>query len=193
MKELVFLLEEASAKAMLESLLPRVLNSAIKFRCIPFEGKQDLEKQLIRKIRGYQNPEARFIVLRDQDSNPDCTLVKSRLLDLCQQSSKEAHCKVRIACRELETFYLADLQAVEQGLCMSGLSRHQATKKFRKPDELGSPSQELRTITKNRYEKVAGSRSIGKHLALDNTRSPSFQHLINSIHELSSQLLEIAP
>lgn len=193
MKELVFLLEESSAKAMLESLLPRVLNSAIQFRCIPFEGKQDLEKQLIRKIRGYQNPEARFIVLRDQDNHPDCTLVKSRLLDLCQQSGKSTHCKVRVACRELETFYLADLTAVEHGLRITGLSRLQGTKKFRAPDELGSPSKELSSLTKNRYEKVSSSRAIGKHLALDNTRSPSFQHLIGSINELSSQLLAATP
>ena len=42
MKELVFLLEEASAKAMLESLLPRILHPDIHTRLIPFEGKQDL-------------------------------------------------------------------------------------------------------------------------------------------------------
>jgi hypothetical protein len=72
MRELVFLLEEPSAQAMLESVLPRVLKDGIGFRLIPFQGKQDLEKQLIRKIRAYQNPEARFIVMRDQDSHPDC-------------------------------------------------------------------------------------------------------------------------
>ena len=55
MRELVFLLEEPSAKAMLESLLPRLLDSGIAYRCIPFEGKQDLEKQMTRKIRGYLN------------------------------------------------------------------------------------------------------------------------------------------
>ena len=54
MKELIFLVEERSAKAMLESLLPRILKTDIQFRCIPFEGKQDLEKQLTRRIRAYQ-------------------------------------------------------------------------------------------------------------------------------------------
>ena len=38
MKELVFLLEEESAKAMLESLLPRILHPDIRARFIPFEG-----------------------------------------------------------------------------------------------------------------------------------------------------------
>ncbi|MEY2633463.1 MAG: hypothetical protein RIR00_2117 [Pseudomonadota bacterium] len=80
MKELVFLLEEDSARAMLQSLLPRLLSPEIGFRLIPFQGKQDLEKQCVRRIRGYINPEARFIVLRDQDSAPDCRVIKSRLL-----------------------------------------------------------------------------------------------------------------
>jgi hypothetical protein len=53
MKELVFLLEEESAQAMLEGLLLKLLPEAIGRRFIPFEGKQDLEKQLVRKIRGY--------------------------------------------------------------------------------------------------------------------------------------------
>ena len=44
-KELVFLLEEESAKAMLESLLPRMLDPEIKPRLLAFEGKQDLENK----------------------------------------------------------------------------------------------------------------------------------------------------
>jgi hypothetical protein len=110
----VFLLEEPSAKALLESLLPRVLQEGTHCRFIPFEGKQDLEKQLMRRIRGYQNEQARFIVLRDQDSHPDCKAVKAKLLELCEQSGKAARCLVRVACRELETFYLGNLQAVEK-------------------------------------------------------------------------------
>ncbi len=51
MKELVFLLEEESSAAMLESLLPRLLKPGIGYRLITFEGKQDLEKQMLRKLR----------------------------------------------------------------------------------------------------------------------------------------------
>lgn len=189
MRELVFLLEEPSAKAMLESLLPRMLNEAIGFRCIPFEGKQDLERQLVRKIRAYQNDQARFIVMRDQDSHPDCKAVKSNLLTLCGQSGKAAQCMVRIACRELETFFLADLQAVEQALGLRGLAKQQQVKKFRTPDALGSPGRELKNLTGNRYEKVAGSRAIGQHLSLDNQRSPSFRNLIAAIRRMENELL----
>lgn len=190
MRELVFLLEEFSAKAMLESLLPRMLGEGTAFRCIPFEGKQDLEKQLARKIRAYQNDQARFIVLRDQDSHPDCTQVKARLLELCKQSGKPGKCLVRIACKELEAFYLADLLAVEQALELKALAKQQQVKKFRTPDTLGSPSRELKALTCNRYEKVAGSRAIGKSLSLDNDRSPSFRNLITAIRRMENELIK---
>lgn len=193
MRELVFLLEEPSAKAMLESLLPRILRAGTHFRCIPFEGKQDLEKQLMRKIRGYQNERARFIVLRDQDSHPDCRAVKAKLLELCEASGKAVRCLVRVACRELETFYLGDLQAVEEALGTPGLAKkHQSSRKFKAPDGLGSPSKELKSLTGGRYEKVGGSRAIGLCLQPDNPRSPSFRNLITAIRRSETLLLEEA-
>jgi len=190
MRELVFLVEELSAKAMLESLLPRMLNADIRFRCIPFQGKQDLEKQLARKVRGYQNDRVRFIVLRDQDSHPDCTVIKRRLLNLCTQSGKANRCLVRLACKELETFYLADLHAVEQALELGGLGAKQHSRKFRTPDQLGSPSRELKTLTSQSYEKIAGSRAIGMRLDIDNERSPSFRNLVAAIRRLENELLQ---
>lgn len=181
MKELVFLLEEPSAKNMLEGLLPRLLPDGVGFRCIPFQGKQDLERQLVRKIRGYQNTEARFIVMRDQDSHPDCREIKAQLLEKCRESGKSGVTLVRLACRELESFYLADLAAVEAGLSMNGLQKHQNSRKFRTPDTLGSPSIELRQLTKGLYQKGSGSRAIGPHLDPYNTRSHSFRNLVTGI------------
>ncbi len=192
MKEIVFLLEEESAKAMLEGLLPRILNAQIGFRCIPFEGKQDLEKQLVKRIRGYQNPHARFIVLRDQDSQPDCRVLKQNLLDKCRESGKVESTLVRLACRELETIYLADLAAVESGLNLTGLQKQQKKQKFRQPDLLGSPSVELVRLTKNTYQKISGSRKIGKFLDPENTRSPSFRNLVRGIQKQAEMLMAIA-
>lgn len=191
MKELVFLLEEESAKAMLESLLPRILNPEIKARLIPFEGKQDLEKHMPKRLRGYLNPDARFIVLRDQDSAPDCKVVKARLVEHCRDAGQAAKSLVRIACKELETFYLADLNAVEKGLALKKLASYQASAKFRDPDRLGSPSKELADLTKGLYQKVSGSRAIGRHLDPDNTRSPSFKNFVRSIRRMESELLAL--
>lgn len=185
-RELVFLLEERSAQALLESLLPRLLPEGVPHRLIPFEGKQDLEKQLARRIRGYMNPDARFIVLRDQDSAPDCRVIKQRLLTLCADSGRADACLVRVACRELETIYLADLAAVDAALNTKGLAKRQAERKFRSPDVLESPSRELRALTLQRYEKVAGSRAIGKRLDLSNERSATFKHLVAGIRRMAA-------
>ncbi len=183
MRELVFLLEEASAQAMLEGLLPKLLPEGTTVRHLVFEGKSDLEKQLVRKVRGYRNQDARFIVVRDQDSHPDCTAVKAKLAGLCQEAGKP-EALVRIACRELASFYLADLAAVEKGLELSGLARRQGHRKFRSPDYLGSPSKELATLTKGRYQKISGSRAIGSWLNPDNVRSDSFRNLVAGIRRL---------
>jgi hypothetical protein len=142
-RELVFLLEEPSAQALLETLLPRLLDASIQPRLIPFEGKQDLEKRMVGKLRGYVNPAARFLIMRDQDSAPDCRAVKARLLAKCQEAGRESVSLVRIACRALETFYLADLAAVERVLNLRGLQRQQAGAKFRAPDYLEAPDHEL--------------------------------------------------
>jgi hypothetical protein len=58
-------------------------------------------------------PDSFFVVLRDQDSG-DCLEIKERLMALCGRAGKE-DALVRIACRELESFYLGDLKAVERG------------------------------------------------------------------------------
>ena len=191
MKELVFLLEEESAKSMLLGLLPRVLDPQVQPRLMVFEGKQDLEKQMVKRLRGYVNPHARFIVLRDQDSTPDCRVVKAKLLGLCAQAGRRAAPLVRIACHELESFYLADLRAVEVALGLTGLVRHQSNARFRAADRVESPSRELVKLTQKAYQKVSGSRLLGPHLDLVNDRSASFKNLIAGVRRLEQELLAL--
>ena len=191
MKELVFLLEEESAKAMLQGLLPRFLDSHVKPRMMVFEGKQDLEKQLVKRLRGYVNPQARFIVLRDQVKTPDCKVVKAKLLDLCKQAGRQGVALVRVACHELESFYLGGLRAVEIALGLTGLARHQNSARFRAADSVESPSRELAKLTQNAYQKVSGSRRIGPHLEVDNGRSACFRNLIAGIRRLEQELLAL--
>ena len=183
MRELVFLLEEPSAAAMLEGLLPRLIPADVEPRYIVFEGKQDLEGQLVKRLRGYRNPNALFVVMRDQDAQPDCKVVKRRLVDLCRQAGRPS-ALVRIACRELEGFYLGDLQAVEQGLGLSGIARQQEKRRFRTPDQVVSPKTQLKTLTKQRYQQVESSRAIGKCLDPENGRSRSFRNLVVGIRRL---------
>ena len=60
--KLVFLLEERSMKALLDGLLPRFLPD-LKFQCVPHEGKHDLEKSIPRKLRAWQEPGVRFVIM----------------------------------------------------------------------------------------------------------------------------------
>lgn len=183
MKTLVVFTEEPSTKVMLESLLPRLLsNDRHCFRCVAFEGKQDLEKQLPIKLKGWRTPDTHFVILRDQD-NGDCKAIKEALQGICRRARKP-NALVRIACRELESWYFGDLQAVETALGIDRLTDLEAKAKYRNPDTIHNPSRELRRITKNRYQKVSGSREIGKLLRLDGSRSTSFQHFIGGVCRL---------
>lgn len=185
MSEIVFFLEEPSAEAMLHGLLPRILPEGVHYRCIVFEGKQDLEAQLARRMRGYRVPQARFVVLRDQDAE-ECQKVKSRLVALCRNTGHQKYL-VRIACRELESWYLADLKAVQTGLQTSGVAKLQDKRLYRTPDSIASPARELGRIAPT-YQKVGGSRAIGPHLNPDNCRSVSFAHFVKGIRQLAKDV-----
>lgn len=182
MREIVFFLEEESSKVLLQALIPRVLDPAPNCKFIVFEGKQDLEKRLVRRMKGYLVPNAQFVVLRDQDSE-DCLEIKNTLKSKCAEGN-HPESLVRIACRELESWYLADLRAVEIGLSTLGLQSLQEKKRFRNPDFISSPARELIRVAPS-YQKIGGSRLIGPHLDIENTRSTSFRHFIDGIRRLA--------
>lgn len=182
MIELVFFLEEPSAKAMLEGVVPRLLDENFNVRYVVFEGKQDLEKRLPRRLRAWQNPNARFLVMRDQDSG-DCYEIKQKLADICKTAGRPDSL-IRIACHELESFYLGDLNAVANTIGPKKLAKQQNSAKYRDPDRLNNAAQELKRIAKT-YQKLSGSRSIGPVLSLDKNRSQSFNQLISGIKKLA--------
>jgi hypothetical protein len=176
---LVFFLEEPSAKEMLNGILPMILPEDIVPRFVVFEGKQDLEKQMVRKLRLWNIPNSRFFILRDQDSG-DCRKIKRNLMEKCNEANRP-NAIVRIACHALESFYLGDLSAVDKGFNMSNLSKLQNKRKYREPDNLANPDQELMILTKKRYQKISGSRAISRYMNLENNLSHSFNVLVKAI------------
>lgn len=180
MTTLLFLLEELSVRAMLESFLPGILPENLFVRYIVFEGKSDLQKRLGKRLRYWQEPDTRFVVIHDQDS-ADCVLLKQHLREICEQSGKSGETLIRIPCHELENWYLGDLAAVERALQIKGLARQQQTEKFRIPDRVSNADQELKKLTKNKYQKVSGSREIGKHLSTHENHSRSFQIFVEGL------------
>ena len=187
MKYLVCLLEEPSAREMLKGVLPRIIPEGIKVHYFIFEGKQDLEKQLERKIRLWKQPNSMFFVMRDQDQG-DCKQIKENLSQKVIRTNRQTETLIRIACRELESFYLGDLLAVEEGLSLSGLSKNQQKEKYRVPDALPNPSEILSMITERKYQKVSGSRMIAPYLKIDGSnRSRSFNVLLDGIKNLAEE------
>ncbi len=189
MKQMVFLLEEPSAKEMLMGVLPKLVGN-IQVRYIVFEGKQDMEKRLEMKLRGWRLPDTCFIVMRDQDSG-NCLDIKQTLQRKIDASGKGGVTLVRIACRELESFYLGDLSAVERGLNISGLARKQNNRKYRQPDNLGNASEELARLTKYRYQKLAGTRAIAPYLNISHqSHSHSFNILLEGIEKMIQEFMD---
>jgi hypothetical protein len=185
MKELVFFLEEESAKVFLKALLPRLLPEDIHVQYITFEGKQDLEKNIERKLRAYNTPILGFVILLDQD-HEDCVALKAHLKKLCVQSGK-TNTLVRIACHHLESWYLGCLETV---LPLYGInpSKYQSKRKYRNPDALSYACEELKKLTHNQYQKISGSRQIGAVFPIDyNTnRSHSYRVFIDGIQKVIS-------
>ena len=182
MTELVFFLEEHSAKEMLKGVLPRILSNEFTLRYVVFEGKQDLEKRMPIKLRAWQKPDAKFVVMRDQDSG-DCQTIKEGLFQKCAGAGKP-DCLIRIACHELESFYLGDLAAVGKALGPANLGSKQGKTKYRDPDHLANPAQELKMLAKA-YQKISGSRAIGAVLSIEANRSTSFNALIAGVRRIA--------
>ena len=182
MTTLVCFLEEPSAREMLKGVLPRLLPDGMDFKIIVFDGKQDLEKQLPRKLGKWQKPDSLFLVMRDQDS-ADCQKVKKKLVEICTNAGKP-HALVRVACRELESFYLGDLAAVEKGLNLANIAKLQNKSIYRDPDKAVNPRDELMKLTNDTYQNVMGSRKIAPFLSLENNRSRSINALITGLQRL---------
>jgi hypothetical protein len=182
--QLVFLLEEASMKNVLDIILPKIIPENVAFLTIKHEGKSDLERSIPRKLRAFTNPETYFVILRDKDSS-DCREVKRKLISLCEEGGRP-DALVRIVCHELESWFLGDLSAVEKAFNKKNLSILQEKAKYRDPDQLANPAQELKKLV-GEYQKLSGSREIAAHLSLLENRSYSFHVFLSGIKKLLAQ------
>lgn len=183
MKTIVFLLEEPSAQDALQGFLPSILPPDVRPEYLVFEGKQDLEKRLVRRIRAWLTPDSVFVVLSDQDSG-DCKIIKKRLHALCQEAGKPG-AVVRIACRTLESWFVGDWDAVSAAFNQPKLANLKRKAIYQIPDRLGDPVNELRKVIPD-YQKRDGARKISQHLDLTRNYSHSFQVFVQAVRNLCS-------
>jgi len=175
-------------KVLLDGLLPRLV-PGLEFLCVPHEGKQDLEKSIPKKLRAWREPDVRFVVLRDKDAG-DCLVLKRRLVSLCK---KAGHPKalVRIACQELEAWYLGEPSALADVFGIEQLRNIGARARYRDPDAVVRPSDEIEKLVPE-FQKVSGARRMATRLSRNGNSSHSFQVLMKGI-EREAAALGVAP
>ncbi len=178
---LVFLLEEASMKFFLDAFVPRVL-PGVPFKTIPHSGKNDLEKSLPRKLRAGWPPDTRFVVVRDQDQ-ADCRAIKRRLADLCAAAGRP-DALVRIACRELEAWFLGDLPALAEISGRPTLAALGEKARYRDPDAVDYPSRAIAELVPD-YKKTLHARRMAAALDPDRCRSESLRQLVAGLRRIA--------
>ena len=194
MDRLEILVEEPSIAEVLKVILPKVLPEgwALNENCFvrPHEGKRDLQLSIPHKIHVASKRDftTGFIVMQDQDNN-DCHILKNLLVGICEDAQKDGNIvpfKVRIVCHELESWYLGDLDALEQVFPRFHAAAFRGKKKFRQPDDCANPKQELKKIVGN-YSQIAIAREIANHMDIEGNKSTSFQSFISSVRQILAQ------
>jgi hypothetical protein len=171
---IVFLTEEESMKVTLERLISTKWPTAVQgveWIVLCFQGKSDLEKNVLTKMQQWNYGDPHFIVLR----------VKERLRQKADGAGKPF--SVRIVCNELESWFLGELNAVEAAFPASRATLLKNTAKYRNPDLLTNASDELHKLV-DISGKVSRAKAIAEHFKPDDCVSHSFSELRMKVLEL---------
>jgi hypothetical protein len=168
----------------LQTLLPSELPPD-RYLLVSHEGKKDLDASIPRKLRSWQEPGVSFVIVRDCHAE-DCRKLKSRLKRLCERE-KRPTTLVRIVCRELESWFLGDLEAVAKAFGRPGVAKLSRKRKFRDPDSLANASDELRRLVPE-YQKRSGARAISTLMAPGRNSSHSFGVFWKSVRDMAQRV-----
>jgi hypothetical protein len=180
MKKLVFLLEEQSMKEVLTILLPKIIPVNFTFQCIHHNGKSSLRKSIPIKTKGWCEPDVQFVIVHDKNSS-DCKKLKEELYNLID-STRHSNSLIRIACTELESWFLGDLDAIEKGYHVK-LATHKTRALFRNPDAISNAKQELKKLVPV-YQPISGSNAIAQFMDITKNNSHSFNVFVSGIKKL---------
>ncbi|GHT12791.1 hypothetical protein AGMMS4956_07930 [Bacteroidia bacterium] len=180
--------EESSIKNVFDAILPQILPDNVSFFIHPHQGRQDLEIALQKTVPSISKiPNARVLITRDQDED-DCKELKNKLLNMV---SGKCFCDyfVRIVCRELESWFLGDLDAIEKAYPRFKAQQYAKKPHFRAVDTIKKPSEFLRQIlpeysNRRSLPKLETSSKIATFMNLNNNKSLSFNNTINAIKKL---------
>ncbi len=181
--------EERSMEETLKNILPQISDYFLdsnNFRIIPHQGKQDLEKSIPRKLKAWKDNsymQYKFIIIRDKDSG-DWRKIKENLKNLAILSGRD-DVLIRIAIHELESWFLGDLKAIDKAFNKQFFKKVK-NKKYRDPDKLANPSEELSKLLKNR-SKLLWAKTISQYMDIKNNSSKSFNIFISGVENLLNE------
>ncbi|RYE91102.1 MAG: DUF4276 family protein [Cytophagaceae bacterium] len=198
-----FLLEEPSAEAALNQLLPRLLPASDTYHCVPHRGKDQLRLRLPSLLKNYarrlaREPELRVVLLMDADA--DCRKAKAELEALVATAGLLTKASApdgqlfrvltRLAVSELEAWFLGDRNAIQ--VAYPRVHAHHFKGLQRDPDTIRDAWETLhRVLQKGGYyltnkAKVEWAENIAQHLDTDPSRndSKSFQYFCEGLEAL---------
>lgn len=154
--ELIFLLEERSAKRVLNILLKKLLPEGTTWKCIPHSGKSDLRRSIP-------------IVMQA----------------LCRQSKHQHPFSICIACKELEAWYWGDLDAVARAFPGFKPDKVRNRAHYRSADTIQNPANELARHI-GQFSKSHASQEVPKYMDTAANTSLSFCYFIKSMKKIAS-------
>ncbi len=199
-----FLVEEPSAKEVLERLVPRIVGVEVEFDIRVFEGKGDLLKRLPNYLKPYRYwlPDDWTIVVLVDEDRQDCLALKQQLEQAAHEAAlitksaagegERFQVLNRIVVEELEAWFFGDVTAL-----MSAFPRLPKTlarqAKYRDPDVIrGGTAEALEHILQKKgyylegLNKIDVARQIAEQMDPDRNRSKSFQVFRDALREIVS-------
>lgn len=190
MGRLEILVEEPSMAEFLHIILPKVLPNSWRLGENVFvrkhQGKSDLQKSIPIKLKSfsYWNEPIGFLIMQDQDSN-DCKDLKSKIQKLCDEYN-HIPIVIRIVCRELESWYLGDMDAIQQAYPAFKAKTYKNKAKFRNP-EFCNAKDELKKILPV-YQEISAARSIAQYINFEANSSESFRQFFIGLQRILKEL-----
>lgn len=188
-----FLVEEPSCEAVLQNLVPKILDHNVSFNIHAHQGKPDLLKSLPRRLKGYKAwlPEHYGVVVLIDSDDEDChqlkAIVENAASDagLISKSAAAAGYKFqvlnRLAIEELEAWFFGDIFALNAVYPRVALSLGNK-RKYRDPDAVTGGTWEAleRELQSAGYHlgglaKIAAARDISAYMKPEGNKSKSFQ------------------
>lgn len=188
MKHLFIYTEEPSIKIVFDRILTQILSEDIAYRIFVHQGKNDLIygiKNTLPKI--CKIPDSRILITRDQDS-ADCKKIKVEL-DTIVKTICARNYKIRIICRELESWFLGDMDAIAQAYPRFHPEQYRNKKAYRNVDLIQSPSKHLLKLIpefagSKKLPKISTAEAIATHLDINANQSESFNQTLSAIQYL---------